>query len=212
MLVLELQVGEYVNSWNIFVYPKAGANQQDDQVKVVTEINEETLTELQAGGKVLLSLGQGRVSEDWGGKVGVGFSSIFWNTAWTGGQKPHTLGILCNPDHPALNDFPTRYYSDWNWWDMMSNADAIQLDSLAEWNNPIVRIIDDWVSNRQLALVMEARVGKGKLIISGANLHSNLGTRPAAAQLRRSLVNYLDSQACQPDLVLSSDQLSRIIR
>jgi hypothetical protein len=27
------------------------------------------------------------------GKVAIGFSSIFWNTAWTRGQPPHTLGI-----------------------------------------------------------------------------------------------------------------------
>ena len=46
-----------------------------------------------------------------GGEVGVGFSSIFWNTAWTGGQKPHTLGILCDPTNPALSLFPTRITS-----------------------------------------------------------------------------------------------------
>jgi hypothetical protein len=35
-----------------------------------------------------------------------GFSSIFWNTAWTSQQPPHTLGILCDPRHPALKYFP----------------------------------------------------------------------------------------------------------
>ena len=33
---------------------------------------------------------------------GGGFSSIFWNTAWTHHQAPHTLGILCDPRGPAF--------------------------------------------------------------------------------------------------------------
>ena len=37
-----------------------------------------------------------------------GFSPIFWNTAWTNWQPPHTLGILCDPKHPALAVVPDR--------------------------------------------------------------------------------------------------------
>jgi len=28
----------------------------------------------------------------------LGFSPIFWNTAWTWAQPPHILGILCDTD------------------------------------------------------------------------------------------------------------------
>ena len=66
-----------------------------------------------------------------GGDVAIGFSSIFWNTAWTARQPPHTLGILCNPKHPALAEFPTEYFSNYQWWDAMSHSGAIRFDRLS---------------------------------------------------------------------------------
>ena len=65
-------------------------------------------------------------------------SSIFWNTAWTLGQAPHTLGILCNPAHPALSEFPTEYYSDYQWWDAMSHSGAIEVARIDKNLQPIV--------------------------------------------------------------------------
>ena len=153
---MEAKVGKFKNSWDIWVYPKM-EKIKTDNVKVVEKLTPSTIKYLNGGGKVLLSLGKGKVSPQMGGKVAVGFSSIFWNTAWTGGQKPHTLGILCNPEHPALAQFPTEYYSNWQWWDAMSHADAIELNSFPVELKPIVRIIDDWVTNHRLALLFEAK-------------------------------------------------------
>ncbi|MFW6310188.1 MAG: hypothetical protein ACOC1D_03720 [Prolixibacteraceae bacterium] len=138
----------------------------------------------------MLNLGKGKVSPETGGDVGVGFSSIFWNTAWTNGQKPHTLGILCNPEHPALELFPAEYHSNWQWWDAMSHADAIQLDSFPVELKPIVRIIDDWFTNRRLALIFEAKVGEGSLLVCGADLTTNLENRPEARQLSGKKLNH----------------------
>ena len=146
------------------------------------------------------------------GNVGVGFSSIFWNTAWTDQQKPHTLGILCNPEHPALEYFPTEYHSNWQWWDAMSHADAIQLDSFPAELNPVVRIIDDWVSNRRLALLLEAKVGDGSIFISGADLVNNIENRLEAGQLKNSIISYMESPAFNPDVELSIAQIQKIIK
>ncbi len=113
---------------------------------------------------------KGTLKPEWGGNIAIGFSSIFWNTAWTRGQAPHTLGILCNPKHPALIDFPTEYHSNWQWWDAMSHSGAINISSMPAEIKPIVRVVDDWFTNRPLALIFEARVGKGKLIVLGIDL------------------------------------------
>ncbi len=179
---------------------------------IVSDLSDETLEFLNAGGSVLLSLGKGKVSAEMGGQVGVGFSSIFWNTAWTGGQKPHTLGILCNPEHPALAQFPTEFHSNWQWWDAMSEADAIYLENFDQPFQPIVRIIDDWVSNRSLALIFEAKVGQGKIVISGADLHSNLIDRPAARQLLTSLEAYMTTSNFDPESSLSIEELHGILK
>src|SRR5690606_6497709 len=130
--------------------------------------------------------------------VAVGFSSIFWNTAWTGGQPPHTLGILCDPHHPALKEFPTQYHSNWQWWDAMSHADAVMLDSVANGLQPIVRVIDDWATNRSLGLIFEVKTGNGKLILSSIDLLDDKQNRPEARQLLYSLSDYMHSEAFNP--------------
>ncbi|WP_346859272.1 sugar-binding domain-containing protein [uncultured Draconibacterium sp.] len=210
-LTLSVSVGDFANSWDIWVYPE-NKETKNDQIKVVDRLDSSTIQYLQKGGKVLLSLGRGKVSPEMGGKVGVGFSSIFWNTAWTDNQKPHTLGILCNSDHPALEYFPTENYSNWQWQDAMSHADAVQLDSLPVELKPIVRIIDDWVSNRRLALLLEAKVGEGSIFISGVDLLNDLDNRREACQLKKSIVNYMEGSEFHPAVELSVSQIQSILK
>lgn len=210
-MTLTVTIGAFTNSWNLWVYPEH-RKIESNQVKIVETLDKATLKYLNDGGKVLLSLGRGKVSPEMGGKVGVGFSSIFWNTAWTGQQKPHTLGILCNPEHPALHYFPTEYHSDWQWWDAMSHADAIQLDSFPEELTPVVRIIDDWVTNRRLALLFEAKVGNGSIFVSGADLVNNIENRPEAGQLKKSIISYMESSAFHPAVELGLTQIQSILK
>jgi hypothetical protein len=209
-LTLTISVAEFENSWDVWVYPESNTVESDG-IKIVESLDVETINYLEEGGKVLLSLGKGKVAPEMGGDVGVGFSSIFWNTAWTGGQKPHTLGILCDPEHPALELFPTEYHSNWQWWDAMSHSDAIQLDSFSKELTPIVRIIDDWVSNRRLALLFEAKVGKGSILVSGADLVNDLQNRPEARQLLSSLKKYMSGDQFTPSSELNSEEIKSIV-
>lgn len=210
-LTLKINIEKFENSWDIWVYPD---NQEIElaDIRVVEKLDKSTLEYLQDGGKVLLSLGKGKVSMEMGGNIGVGFSSIFWNTAWTANQKPHTLGILCDPSHPALEEFPTEYHANWQWWDAMSHSDAVLLDSLSADIDPIVRIIDDWVTNRRVGLIFEVRVGEGHLLISGIDLVNNLPGRPEARQLRVSLINYMNSDSFNPKVALDADGLRQLPR
>ena len=210
-LTLEVSIKTYQNSWDLWVYP-ASPIEIPKNIQVVEDLSPSVLKFLKSGGKVLLSLGKGKVASNMGGDVGVGFSSIFWNTAWTGGQKPHTLGILCDPEHPALELFPTEYHSNWQWWDAMSHSDAIQLDSFGTDLKPIVRIIDDWVSNRRLALLLEAKIGKGSIFISGVDLVNYLADRPEADQMKKSILHYMASDRFHPTVELSVSQLNSIIK
>ena len=205
-LTLEVEVAGFSNSWDFWVYP-SGQNKLKEEILVVQELNAKAIATLNKGGKVLLTVKKGSVKVGKGGEVGIGFSSIFWNTAWTAGQKPHTLGILCDPKHPALAEFPTEYHSNWQWWDAMSHSNAINVEGFSKPVQPIVRVIDDWVTNRQLALVFEVKVGEGKLIVSGIDLVDNLGNRPEAQQLLYSLKNYMTGEKFAPAVQLSEDEI-----
>jgi hypothetical protein len=208
-LMLTVHIGRYKNSWDIFVYPKENPGTGPD-VLVTRALDAKALAVLDKGGSVLLTLKKGSLKKEYGGDIKIGFSSIFWNTAWTHGEPPFSLGILCDPMHPALKEFPTQKYSNWQWWDAMSNSNAVSLDSVAKGLKPIVRVIDDWVTARSLGLVFECRSGKGKLIISGIDLLSDADQRPEARQLLYSLKKYMESPRFNPEQSVGIDRLKSL--
>ncbi len=210
-LVLTVSVGGYENSWDFFVYPSS-LPKTDENILVTQQLDEKALTTLKGGGKVLLTLKKGSVRPEKGGSVAVGFSSIFWNTAWTNRQPPHTLGILCNPGHPALAAFPTAYHSNWQWWDAMSHSNAIMLDSVSRGLEPIIRVIDDWVTNRSLGLIFECRAGGGKLMVSSIDLLQQQESRPEAQQLLYSLKNYMGSGSFNPARKIDVNAIRSLVK
>ena len=207
-VTLTVSVKNYQNSWDLFVYP---ASLPGIDILTTSRLDARAIETLNNGGKVLLTLKKGSLKAGKGGDIKIGFSSIFWNTAWTRGQAPFTLGILANPAHPALQQFPTQYYSNWQWWDAMSNSSAILLDSVATGLKPIVRVIDDWVTARPLGLVFECAAGKGKLIVSGIDLISDQHKRPEAKQLLYSLKKYMLTNQFNPQIRVSIEKINELM-
>lgn len=210
-LRLRVAVGTSENSWDFFVYPSVQPA-ASKQILVTQRLDKQALDKLANGGSVLLTAPKGAIRPAAGGNIAIGFSSIFWNTAWTGGQAPTTLGILCNPRHPALRDFPTAYHSNWQWQDAVRHASAIRLDLVAPGLQPIVRVIDDWVTAQSLGLVFECRVGQGKLLFSSIDLVSDAATRPEARQLRTSLEQYMASPHFRPATPVASERIAELFK
>ena len=206
-LTLEVEVADYSNSWDIWVYPSKQQELNED-ILVVQKLDKKALSILNEGGKVLLTVKKGSIKPDKGGAIGIGFSSIFWNTAWTNGQKPHTLGVLCDPKHSALAEFPTEYHSNWQWWDAMSHSNAISLEDFSEEIQPLVRVIDDWVTNRRLALIFEVKIGEGKLIVSGVDMINDVENRPEAKQLLFSLKKYMTTESFAPTVEIKIEEIT----
>ena len=209
-LTLSVSLAGYENSWEIFVYP-ACLPEHKNEVLVTQLLDENAIQTLNKGGKVLLTLKKGAVKPGKGGEVQIGFSSIFWNTAWTRGQAPVTLGILCNPAHPAFKDFPTQYYSNWQWWDAMTHSNTINLDSVAKGIQPIVRVIDDWVTARPLGLLFECKAGNGKLLVSGIDLLTDNDKRPEARQLLFSLREYMNGSSFNPQINVPLQKITSLM-
>ncbi|HVT72074.1 MAG TPA: hypothetical protein VHD61_02985 [Lacunisphaera sp.] len=201
------------NDWDIWVYPPAGAakGRAGSGVIVTSDFSARTREALEAGATVLLIVPPARVAPDpVRGPIALGFSSIFWNTAWTKGQAPHTLGILCDPKHPALSAFPTDPWSNWQWWYAVTHAAPMILDGLPGQLRPIVQVIDDWFTNRKLALVFEARVGHGRLLATSIDL---AGTEldPVRRQLRASLLAYAASPRFSPPVEVSPTEVASLL-
>ena len=186
------------NQWHIWVYP-AEKQAIQNAPYIASQLDQAVIEKLNRGEKVLLTVPRGAISPKKGGDIPVGFSSIFWNTAWTRKQAPHTLGILCDPRHPAFASFPNEGFSDYQWWDIVSDCDAMLMDDFPADFRPIVHLIDDWFTNRKLGILLEVKVGNGKLMVCSADLKKDLDKRPAAAQFRQSILEYMASDRFNPE-------------
>jgi hypothetical protein len=88
----------------------------------------------------------------------------------------------------------------------MHRAGALRLDLLPRGTQPIVRVIDDWVTARPLGLIVEGRVGPGGIVICGFDLTTKADD-PVSRQMRTSLVQYLASRQFRPRTEFTAEQV-----
>ncbi len=207
-LIVGLSGTAFENDWDIWVYPSHGTSRprHDQDILLVRDWNF-LLTQGDKETKVLFIPPAGAFRN----KAKLGFSSIFWNTSWTLRQAPQTLGLLCDPAHPALASFPTESHSNWQWWELLQGASALVFDHLPGEVRPIIQIIDDWVTNRRLGLLFEARLGKCRIMVSGMELMGAMHLRHAARQLRQSVVNYMAGPLFDPRYEIDQVALGRVL-
>jgi hypothetical protein len=139
------------------------------------------------------------------------FLPVFWSLSWFP-KQPGTMGILCDPEHPALREFPTDMHSNWQWWELTQDAPALILNDAPAALRPIVQVIDDYHRNDRLGAVFEARAGKGKVLVSSFEIESSLDRRIVARQLRQSLIAYMSSERFDPETEVDLDWLSGMMK
>jgi hypothetical protein len=205
-LVVSLLGTAAENDWDIWLYPSRpdGAAPRD---VLITRSWDEAEAGLDAGGRVLYL--PRRADLDWTSPP-LDEVPVFWNRLM-GPAWGRMLGLLADARHPALAGFPTEANFDWQWSDIVRGARAVNLDRLPRALEPVVWAIDDWNRNYKLGLVFECKVGRGRLMVSGADLESSLDTRPAARQLRRSLLDYMRSRRFEPLVAVSSAALRGLL-
>jgi hypothetical protein len=130
---------------------------------------------------------------------------IFWNRLMNP-QCGRMLGLWCDTNHPALAEFPTEANCDWQWTQIVRGERAMNLEKLPRGLRPIVSAIDDWNRNWKLGVLFEARVGKGKLLVSAINVEQN--QNPVAQQLRRSLLDYMAGGKFQPAMEITPEEFA----
>ena len=177
----------FENDWDLWVFADAVETAWPEAVHVCARLDAEAQAALDEGRTVLLLPPADEVDAP----AVLGFSSVFWNTAWTRNQAPHTLGILCDPTHPVFAHFPTESHSNWQWWELVHGAAAMRMDHLPPELRPLVQLIDTWFEARRLGLLFEAQVGEGRLVVCSMDLESDLEDRLVARQMRYSLAQYL---------------------
>lgn len=187
------------NRWDFWVYPAAPApDAAPAGVVVVNQLDAAAQDALRQGKKVVL------LPSGFSSPYGTAMTPPFWSPIMFANQK-QTLGLLCDPGHPALKLFPTDFHASWQWFELLFQASAIHLNGTPETYRPIVQSIDRPDRNHKLALVYETKVGSGKLLVCTLDLNRDLAQRPVARQLRQSLLAYAASPAFNPQVEIPLD-------
>ncbi len=207
------------NEWDFWVYPSPGvkgaefsdfstdvADEKSLNTKLSTlnyiadSLDTKALDVLSRGGTVLLTAA-GRVTL--GSDVKQTYLPVFWNTSWFKMRPPHTTGAYIDTSHPLFcHGFPTDSWANLNWWELLNKAQVMNLMELPADYQPPIQPIDTWHVSRKLGMLIEARVGKGRLLMTTMDITSDLDRRHVARQMRHAIIDYMQSSDFQPSLTL----------
>ena len=192
-----------LNSWKIWIVPVLP---KIDYPKVlVTSSLAEAQANLAKGGTVLFLPTQGSIRQ----RQDTSFLPAFWSPVYFTNQAG-TMGLLIQNKHPALADFPTQEYCNWQWWSLLTPcAGSVVLDQVKN-IQPIVQTIDAFSRNQKLGLLFEVKVGSGRLLVCSLNLSGN--DDPIRRQMRSSLIRYLSEPAPAKLDKLSTNEIALLFR
>ncbi|MDP3913599.1 MAG: hypothetical protein Q8R96_07670 [Bacteroidota bacterium] len=194
ILSIEIPSTEIKNTWDIWVYPSE-VNLSIGKVKVVNTWDNNVKKALESGENVLLIPKLESLKDGYRASC---FTTVFWNSIFKKYQKAHTLGILCDPSNPVFSSFPTDSFSNWQWWDVTMNANAMYLNNMPKQLKPLIHVIDSYHINDRLTYVWECKVGKGKLLVSTIDFTTEIEKRTVSKQLEKSILDYMNSEQFNP--------------
>ncbi|MCF0199305.1 MAG: glycoside hydrolase [Bacteroidaceae bacterium] len=212
LLTLTLSTGPYQNSYRLWVYDDADVPSIALEADSLSAAVEQALL---AGGTVLLCP---RHADIEGQSVGGLFTPDYWNYAMFKSisennrrpVSPGTLGLLMDPEHPLFDSFPTEGRSDWQWWSVALHSRPLVLNALPRDYLPLVQAVDNVERNHKLGILMEFRVGQGRLLLCTTRLDA-LSAYPEGRAYARALRRYVASHDFQPRHTLSVAQLRSLL-
>ncbi len=194
------------NSWNFWFYPSAPET-VEGRVYVCDSLDDKARQTLAAGGDVLITAG-GKVT--YGRDVRQYWTPVFWNTSWFKMRPPHTTGIYLDHTHPAFREFLTEDCSDIQWFELVNRTPVMLFTDFPQGFQPLVQSIDTWFLSRKIGVLFEARVGKGRLMMTTMDLSHDLKNRIVARQLRKSILDYMNSDEFQPKFEVEAERVAEL--
>ena len=222
ILTLDIDYGRYDarrhrNTYDLWIYTtEKNLDIYKKGVVITSDLTDEVAKKLEKGARVLWMPTTSRnfvASADTISQAGnatpytVGglFQTDYWNyrmfkTICENNKKtvsPGTLGILTNPKHPIFCDFPTEMHTNWQWFPVIKDSHPLVLDNFAKDDKPIVQVIDNIERNHKLGLVMEWKVGAGKLLVCMSDLEK-ASEYPEGRAFYESVLSYMRSPEFAP--------------
>lgn len=129
---------------------------------------------------------------------------VFWN-AQMGPNWSRSVGLAVEESHPVFKQFPTEHHGGWQWEEILAKARGFHMDRMPKELKPVVTAIDDWNRNLPLSLMLEGKVGEGRLLMVTACLEGSFEERPAAYCFKQAILAYAASEAFDPKMELTAE-------
>lgn len=236
ILTLDIDYGRYDarrhrNTYDLWIYTtEKSLDIYKKGVVITSDLTDEVAKKLEKGAKVLWmpttsknfvasadTLSQASNATPY--TVGGLFQTDYWNyrmfkTICENNKKtvsPGTLGILTNPKHPIFCDFPTEMHTNWQWFPVIKESHPLVLDNFAKGVKPIVQVIDNIERNHKLGLVMEWKVGAGKLLVCMSDLEK-ASEYPEGRAFYESVLSYMRSPEFAPQSEITIADLRKKLK
>lgn len=216
MIKLSISGTAFQNKYNIWVYPESSNIKIPLDLKITNQIDDKTISFLNAGAKVLFVPEQSKIVEK---SVGGMFISEFWNYGMFKSiaenikkqPSPGTMGILVDSNQSFFINFPSENHSDWQWWIIARNSRPFILDNTTVGYTPIVQVIDNYERNHKLGILFEFAVGQGKLLVCTTNINALLD-KPEGRQYYKAILYYASSGTFKPSTEISINELKKMFK
>jgi len=120
-------------------------------------------------------------------------------SGWDPSDRSSHVGTIFDARHPAMESVPSEGWCDLQFHDLVQGAKMIRMDETPVVGEPIVRGIDIPQRLVRNAYLFEARVGNGRLLVSGFNFAKAVPAGdPAAACFLDALIGYALGEKFQP--------------
>ena len=236
ILTLDIDYGRYDarrhrNTYDLWIYTtEKSLDIYKKGVVITSDLTDEVAKKLEKGAKVLWlpttsknfvasadTISQAGNATPY--TVGGLFQTDYWNyrmfkTICENNKKtvsPGTLGILTNPKHPIFCDFPTEMHTNWQWFPVIKDSHPLVLDNFAKGVKPIVQVIDNIERNHKLGLVMEWKVGAGKLLVCMSDLEK-ASEYPEGKAFYESVLSYMRSPEFAPQSEITIADLRKKLK
>ncbi len=181
-LSVTLSVGQYSNSWRVFVYPYH--HHPDDDAPAVDIVSDRDALERLAekGGFAVVSPAL------FSDVVKGSFIPVFWSPVHFPTNRPS--GAIINSRHPLLAGFPTEDIPDYQWKTLLDNSNSADISGVRDVDS-IVELVPNFVDCTPRSPLFEVSVGKARVLVCGFDLSQN---DPPTICMRRCISEYAASR------------------
>jgi len=181
------------------------------RILITEKVDKDILDFARVGGRVLLIAGEGIVRHFYPPFLAEGWDEGLYLFAPQACYPPYEDGHQGSiiRKHRMLGDFPHEGFMDLQFFRMLVDAPAVELDPLGRLKEePVIRQFGTYQVCQKLAYLLEFALGKGGIIISALNLDPKL---PEARYLLSQILKYAAGSDFHPKNALSAKAIKYLI-